>query len=382
MEEKVLKCSFLDHFSKVEDYRNNPTYPLIEIIVVTICAVICGATDWTHIEEFGKARLDWLRDRLGLELEFGIPSHDTFSRVFACLDPDILAKAFFDWIQAVCKSLDGDIIPIDGKTVRRSFDKGDNKGAIHLVNAFSHKNGVCLGQVKVDDKSNEITAIPKLLELLIIKGAIVTIDAIGTQTEIAEIIIKAEADYVLSLKDNQETLCESVKDFFEQGLVNNFQNIDHDKYRSLDKDHGRIEERICYVVAVKKYSDVLVNTEKWAGLKSIVLVKSKVIIVQTGEIKTENRYFISSLELDAKKILRAVRAHWNIENCLHWTLDVVFHEDDSRMRVGDEPENFSIIRKIALNYLRNEKTAKVGVKGKQLKAALDVQYLETVLNLL
>ena len=382
MEEKILECSFLEHFEKVKDYRNNPTYPLIEIIVITICAVICGATDWTHIEEFGKARIDWLRDRLGLELEFGIPSHDTFSRVFACLDPDILAKAFSDWIQAVCKSLAGDIIPIDGKTVRRSFDRSDNKGAIHIVNAFSHKNGVCLGQVKVDDKSNEITAIPKLLELLIIKGAIVTIDAMGTQTEIAEQITTAEADYVLSLKGNQGNLHESVKDFFEQSLANGFQNVDHDKDLTIDKDHGRIEERICYVVSVKKYSDVLINTEKWAGLKSIILVKSKVTIVQTGETMTENRYFISSLEPDAKKIIEAVRAHWSIENCLHWTLDVVFREDDSRMRVGDEPENFSLIRKVALNYLRNEKTAKVGVKGKQLKAALDIKYLETVLKLL
>jgi predicted transposase YbfD/YdcC len=338
--------------------------------------VICGADSWVEIEEFGKAKIDWFRTFL--ELPNGIPSHDTFGRVFAVLDPDQFRRGFVSWIQAISRITDGEIVAFDGKTLRRSHDNSLGKAAIHMVSAWASTNRLVLGQLKVDEKSNEITAIPELLRLLALKGCIVTIDAMGCQTEIAQTITDQGGDYVLALKGNQGSLHREVQDLIAYAQETNFEAIAHDFHETVEKGHGRIEVRRHWIISELEFIEYLNPDGAWAGFKSIGMVEAE---RQIGDETTcETRYYISSLSGDAQEFGQAVRAHWGIENSLHWVLDIAFREDESRVRKGNGPQNLAILRHIALNLLRHEKSAKCGIKAKRLKAGWSEEYLLKVLS--
>jgi predicted transposase YbfD/YdcC len=369
--------SLRECFSGVRDPRREHQrfHDLWDIIAITICAVISGADNWPDVEEYGRCKEAWLESFL--ELPYGIPSHDTFSRVFALVDPLSFQEGFSIWVQALVEATEGRVIPIDGKTLRHSFDKAKGKGALHLVGAWAAENQVLLGQVAVDAKSNEITAIPKLLELIDVSGAIVTIDAMGCQKEIAAKIVEKGGDYVLALKGNQENLCKDVEKLFEDAVENDFANLKHEMYRTEDKDHGRTETRLYYVIDVPK--EWRECCAEWRDLKTLGMVFCE---RQVGDATptVERRFYISSLARKAKPFARAVRSHWSIENQLHWTLDVSFHEDASRLRTGHGPENLALVRRLAASLLQKETTAKQGVAGKRKKAGWDEDYLLQVLG--
>lgn len=367
-----------DYFADLEDPRIDRTklHKLIDIVVIAICAVICGADSWVDVEEFGNAKLDWFRTFL--ELPNGIASHDTFGRVFALLDPDQFRNGFARWIQAISRITDGEVVALDGKTLRRSHDNTLGKAAIHMVSAWASTNRLVLGQLKVDDKSNEITAIPELLRLLALKGCIVTIDAMGCQTEIAQIIVDQGSDYVLALKGNQGTLHQDAKGLFAYAQEIDFKNIAYDYYDTTDKSHGRIETRRYWLIYEPEFIAYLNPKGAWKGLKSVGVVEAT---REMGDETTcETRYFISSLSGDVKEFGNAVRNHWGIENCVHWVLDIAFREDESRVRKGNGAQNLAILRHIALNLLRQEKSAKCGVKARRLKAGWSEEYLLKVLS--
>ncbi len=365
------------HFGKVTDPRVDRTkeHKLIDIIAIAICAVICGAEGWVDVEVFGRSKQPWLATFL--ELPNGIPSHDTFGRVFSRMDAQEFQLAFHEWVWAVNDMIPGQIINIDGKSVRGSQQEKTGKRAIGMVSAWAAENELVLGQRKVDEKSNEIKAIPELLKMLALSGCVVTIDAIGTQTEIAQTIVNRQADYLLAVKENQGHLLEDLQMLFgvDQELDFRYASLDH--YQTTHKGHGRIEIRECWSTSHPGYLKLIRNVDHWAGLKSIAMVACTRII--DGLQSREVRYYISSLPSEAQRILRAVRTHWAIENQLHWVLDVALNEDHSRIRKDQAPENFAVLRHIALNLLKQEKTAKVGVHAKQLQAALREDYLLKVL---
>ena len=368
--------SIWEHFSIVRDPRDGPAtrHRLQDIMAIAICAVICGAEHWTHIEEFAISNEEWFSQFL--ELPHGIPSHDTFGRVFAAMDPDEFEQAFQCWVHALAGSSAGKHLCIDGKTLRRSFDRASHKSAIHMVSAWVHENNACFGQIKVDEKSNEITAIPKLLQQLCLNEATVTIDAMGCQREIAAKIINKKGHYVFGLKGNQGTLHDDVKCYLDDALSNGFK-CEFDRYETFEKDHGRIERSVTHVCEdirwLKKHHD-------WDGLSSIAVVDSE--RTEAGETQSERRYFISSHSgRCAQKIGVLIRNHWRVENGLHWTLDVGFGEDDCRVRVKNAAENLSRVRRIALMLLKKDKSVKVGVKGKRLKAGWDRNYLLKILGI-
>jgi predicted transposase YbfD/YdcC len=374
---QVIESStrLLEHFQSLEDPRaeNLLEHKLLDIIGLTICAVICGADTWVDIEEYGKAKEEWLKGFL--ELANGIPSHDTIARLFAALDPEKLQECFVSWVKALAGLKEGEIIPIDGKTVRHSYDRGGKKGAIHMVSAWASQNRLVLGQVKVDEKSNEITAIPQLLKVLDIKGCIVTIDAMGAQKEIAKQIIEQGGDYVLSLKGNQGNIHKDVEQLFEWALKTEFRDISHEFHQTIDGGHGRLEIRRYWLLDGVKH---LIDGGRWTGLKRVGMVESQRRL--TGQETTiERRYYLVSLDGNVERFAQSVRSHWGIENQLHWVLDVAFNEDFSRIRKDHAPENFALIRHIALNLLRQETSAKVGIKAKRLKAGWDNDYLYRVL---
>lgn len=369
-------ATIAEHFSELEDPRRyNKRHLLHDIIVIAICAAICGADDWVAVEDFGHAKQSWFEEFL--ELPHGIPSHDTFGDVFRVLDSDQFRRGFIQWVQAVNEVTGGQIVPIDGKKLRRSHDKTLGKNAIHMVSAWAAENHVVLGQIKVDDKSNEITAIPQLLDLLEISGCIVTIDAMGCQREIARKIVEdKDADYVLALKGNQGGLFEDVKGLFEHAQEVGFENCEH--YRTEEKGHGRREVRECWTASDSESLASIQSLADWQDLRTVIMVKSKRFV---GDKRSEeSRYYISSLSGDAEQALEAVRGHWGIENKVHWVLDIAFREDDCRIRKGNGAQNFAILRHIALNLLKQEKTAKCGVKNKRLKAGWDESYLLKVLS--
>ena len=371
---KKSKESIAEHFEAVEDPRieRSKEHLLIDILTIAILAVICGADGWVGIETYGKSKYTWLQTFLALPN--GIPSHDTFARVFARLDPEQLQSCFLNWVRSVSRVTEGEVIAIDGKTVRRSYDKGKDKGAIHMVSAWASQNRLVLGQRKIEDKSNEITAIPELLKVIDIQGCIVTIDAMGTQKEIAKQVIEQDGDYVLALKGNQGNLFEDVQQIFAIAQSQDFKDIDYDFYETLDTGHGRIERRRYWSLG---QVESLIDAQKWAQFSSITMVES--LRKCDGKTSRELRYYISSLEPDAECLAESIRSHWGIENSLHWVLDVAFREDESRIRTGNAPENFTLLRQIALSALNQEKTAKVGLKNKRLRAGWDDLYLLQVL---
>ena len=366
-----------EHFSKVTDPRKDRTkdHKLIDIIVIAICAVICGVEGWVDMELYGNSKLPWLSTFL--ELPNGIPSHDTFGRVFSLIDAQQFQQAFYEWVLAVNEIVDGQVVNIDGKCLRGSDDKRLGKRAIYMVSAWAEANEIILGQRKVDEKSNEITAIPELLKILAISGCIVTIDAIGTQTDIAQTIIDAKADYVLSVKENQGHLFEDISVLFAVDQAQNFKYASFENVQTVNKGHGRIEVRECWSTSNPEYLTLIRNSQNWIGLQSIAMVISTRII---GEKQTKHvRFYISSLPSNAKRILDVVRKHWSIENELHWVLDVAMNEDHSRVRKDQAPENLAVLHHIALNLLKQEKTAKGGIRAKQLQAGWREDYLLKVL---
>ena len=368
--------SLLDHFSVLEDPRMDRTklHSLTDILVITICAVICDMDSWADVELFGKCKESWLRTFL--KLRNGIPSHDTFGRVFSMLDPVALERCFTGWLSAVSSEFKGQTVAIDGKTLRGSFDRASGRSPLHLVSAYAAQARLVLGQVATEAKSNEITAIPELLETLFLKGCIVTIDAMGCQREIVRKIVEKEADYVLGLKGNQSTMHEEVKEFFESAKADQFKGIPHSSHEEVDKGHGRIETRRCWCTSDVEWFEDLA---KWKGLRSFIAIESTRTV--GDQTSTETRYYISSLDgTDAARAAQAVRQHWAIENELHWTLDVVFGEDLSRVRNRNAAHNFSILRRIALNLLKKHPFPKRSLRASRKAAGLDHGYLFRLLT--
>jgi predicted transposase YbfD/YdcC len=362
-----------DYFAELTDPRRGEViYPLINIVFIAVCAVVCGADDFVAIAKFGRSRREWFSKFL--DLSAGIPSHDRFNAVLAALKPAEFEKCLLNWITALHEISEGQIIAIDGKTLRRSFDAASGKAAIHMVSAWATANHISLGQTVVDAKSNEIKAIPKLLEMLEIKGALVTIDAMGCQTEIAEKIVEAGADYCLAAKDNQPTLCEGIAEFFNDHLDDNFARTQSRRHETHERGHGREEDRYYYICPVP--AD-LAGRERWKNLKAIGIAISHTR--RNGKDSCQVRYYILSKYVSGKRFAEAVRQHWGIENSLHWQLDVTFQEDQCRIRKGDADANFSSLRRLATSMLKRESTAKVGIKNKRLVAAWDESYLEKVL---
>jgi predicted transposase YbfD/YdcC len=341
-------------------------------VVIAICAVICGADDFVSIAEFGRMKRDWFARFL--DLRNGIPSHDRFNAILAALKPAEFEKCLLSWIAALHEISGGQLVAIDGKTLRRSFDTASSKAAIHMVSAWATANHISLGQVVVDAKSNEITAIPKLLEILELSGALVTIDAMGCQTEIAEQIVAADADYCLAVKGNQPTLHQGIVAFFDDHMEDDFARTPVRRHQTKEKGHGREELRFYLICPVP---EDLPDRSRWAGLKAIGITISNT--QRDGKDCTELRYYILSTYLSGRRFAEAVRGHWSIENRLHWQLDVTFQEDQCRIRQGHADANFSILRRTALSLLKNEPTKKVGIKNKRLTAGWNEDYLEKVL---
>jgi predicted transposase YbfD/YdcC len=376
MTDKPL-ASIEECFGEIHDPRvqGRCDYLLFEIIFIAICAVVAGANTWVDIETFGKSKEKWLKQFLPLEK--GIPSHDTFGDVFRMIDAEEFQRSFIRWIERVFSVTKGQVIAIDGKTVRRSHDKTIGKDAIHMVSAWANTNGITLGQRKVDDKSNEITAIPELLRLLNVAGCIVTIDAMGCQKKIAQAIRDEKADYVLRVKDNQGHLHQDIAEWFAYADEVQFRDMRHDYYETVNKRHGRIETRQCWVIDDPLAFEHIRHYNGWADLCTIVRVQRTRQL--PDNVEHETAYYISSLAPNARQLLEATRHHWGVENSLHWVLDVTFREDEARMRKDNSPQNFAVLRHLALNILKQD-TSKGSLKQKRYRAALNEEFLLQLLS--
>lgn len=371
---KNPKTTIEKHFAHLTEPReSNKSHKLLDIITIAFCATIAGCEGWSQFEEFGRCKAEWFQTFL--ELPHGIPSNDTFARVFAAIDPVEFQTAFLSWVQAIQNLTRGEIVAVDGKTLRRSHNRQAGKKAIHMVSAWASDNHMVLGQMKTDAKSNEIKVIPELLRLLDIQGCIVTIDAMGCQKEIAEQIIDKQADYVLALKGNQGRLHEDLTLFFQDALPSGFRDTDHAYWESVDGDHGRIETRRYWTTADIHW---LPDHSAWNGLRTAVMVQREREVA--GEVSRETSYYISSLHNDPQILARAIRQHWGIENSLHWILDVTFREDDSRIRKDHAPENMAVLRHMALNMLKKENSRRTSIKTKRLKAGWDNQFLTKIIH--
>jgi predicted transposase YbfD/YdcC len=368
--------TILKHFSGIEDPRIDRTkqHLLKDIIAIAILAVLSGADSWVAIETYAQAKQEWLQEFLALPN--GIPSHDTIARVFAKLDPQAFEQCFQRWVESITYAVGAQVIPIDGKTIRQSFDRDRFQKAIHVVSAWASEHRLVLGQLKVDSKSNEITAIPKLLELLDIAGCIITIDAMGCQKEIATQIINQKADYVLALKGNQGKLSDEISRWFEKARSNDFAGIEHSYHQTTESAHGRISIRQYWSVPVSEL-DALPNQQQWSRLQSVGMVVCERRLWNKTTI--EVRFYVSSLEYDAVVLAHAVRSHWGIENSVHWILDVTFNEDASRIRKDNAPLNFSVLRRLSLNLLSRDKTVSGSIAMKRYRAALDNNYLAKII---
>jgi|tagenome__1003787_1003787.scaffolds.fasta_scaffold20693035_1 predicted transposase YbfD/YdcC len=377
--------SLMAHLTPMADPRveRRSDHDLIDILMIAICTLLCGGETFNDMEDFGNAKFDWFKTFL--TLRSGIPSHDTFNRVFAAIDPKEFLDCFLRWTQSVRQAVSQEIVAVDGKALRRALNK--DQSMKYIVSAWAESNGLVLGQLKVADKSNEITAVPELLRVLELSGCIVTIDAMGCQKKIAREIIEADADYVLALKGNQETVHEEVKAFLDQTVAQTQVQLPPGGKRpkaaarlafleTIEKDHGRFEIRRFYQSAELEW---FADLPKWEGLKSVGMVESVREI--DGKSTTERRYFLSSLELGIETFARAVRSHWGVENKLHWVMDVCFREDQSRARAGYAAENLATLRRLAFNLLKREKTKKRGIKGKQLNAGWNNAYLLRLLGI-
>ena len=403
----------VEHFAGLVDPRAERAqrHELLDIIVITICGVICGADNWVEIEEFGNARLEWLSRFL--RLPNGIPSHDTFGRVFSRLDPDQFGACFMNWARSVAELTQGEVVAIDGKTLRRCHDRGQGRAPLHLVSAWAAQNHLVLGQTRTQAHSNEITAIPQLLALLELRGCIITIDAMGCQTEIAQQIVDGGADYLLAVKSNQGELYGNIQDLFQMAAQEgslaeepvyhrpdyhrpDYHRPDYhrpDYHRQVDKGHGRLETRECWVITDPAELACVDPHRRWLGLKSVAKVCYRRGVHPQAlrdapreapqqaprEAPTETRYYICSYQPAAASLLQASRQHWGIENSLHWVLDMAFDEDHCRVRTGHADQNLAVVRHLTLNLLKQERTAKVGIKAKRKKAGWDHDYLLKVL---
>ena len=379
--ETGARTSLWEPFASLTDPRRDhlKAHRLVDILTIALCGVICGADGWSAIATFGREKERWLRTFLALP--GGIPAHDTFGRVFARLDPEEFRRCFLTWVRAVVGEPEPQVVAIDGKTSRRSYDRGTGQEALHLVSAWATTSGLVLGQVATDAKSNEITAIPVLLKLLDLEGATVTTDAMGCQTAIATQIVEQGADYVLALKDNHEKLHDRVPRAFadaDRAAGTTLPLADLVPHTTHDKGHGRREQRRCRAIGDPAYRAYIDPDHAWPALQSVVCIESTRRIGEA--VSLEARHYLSSLPADATALSAAIRSHWGIENRLHWVLDVTFHEDDSRVRVGHAPENFAILRHLALNLLRQDRSSKGSVPTKRFRAALNDRYLRSLLT--
>jgi predicted transposase YbfD/YdcC len=382
--QKHPKLSLIEHFEKLPDPRVNRTkdHDLIDVVIIALCSLLCAAESFYDMEEFGLAKQEWFKTFLGLRN--GIPSHDAFNRLFAALDPEKFLECFLAWTQSVRQAVDQEIVALDGKALRRAM-AGD-QSIKYIVSAWAEDNGLVLGQLKVADKSNEITAVPRLLRVLELSGCIVTLDAMGCQRNIAKEIIEADADYVLALKGNQETVHEEIKTFLDAALAQeqgpglpgaklSQAAATLAQWETVEKDHGRLETRRYYQ---SDQLDWFADRAKWEGLQSVGMVEAK--RESNGQSTVERRYYLSSLPLGVETFARAVRCHWGIENKVHWTMDVCFREDQSRVRTGYAAENLATLRRLALNVLKQEKTKKRSIRGKMLNASWNHSYLLRLLG--
>jgi len=382
-ESRVAESSLIMHLRQVHEPRINRRkfHDLVDVLVIGICTLLCGGETFNDMEDFGEAKHDWFKTFL--ELENGIPSHDTFNRLFSAIDPQQFLDCFLRWTQSVRQRVSQEIVAIDGKALRRAANKGQS--VKYMVSAWAESNGLVLGQIKVADKSNEITAVPELLRVLELSGCIVTVDAMGCQKKIAREIVEADADYVLALKGNQEKVHDEVKSFLEDALAQKqaprpvkasipkaAATLQHTE--TVEKDHGRLEIRRYYQ---SDQLDWFADKPKWEKLTSVGMVES--VREVEGQTSVERRFYLSSLPLGVETFARAVRSHWGVENKVHWTMDVCFREDQSRARSGYAAENLATLRRLALNLLKRDKTRKRGIRGKQLNAGWDHAYLARLL---